>query len=74
MKIEVEESWYEKLNRWQEALELYEQKQLETPSAFHLTLGRMRCMSALGDWERLENLASICWSMPLKVKFLLSRS
>ena len=42
----MQESWYEKLNRWDEALEAYNRKYLETPvgSPAHLeaALGRLR--------------------------------
>ena len=42
----VQESWYEKLNRWDEALEAYERKYAGSPpgSAAHIeaALGRLR--------------------------------
>jgi hypothetical protein len=31
--IELKESWYEKLQRWEDALEAYERRQLEDPTS-----------------------------------------
>ena len=49
LHMELKESWYEKLQRWEEALEAYERKYAASPPASpaHLeaTLGRMRCAS-----------------------------
>ena len=46
LHMELKESWYEKLQRWEEALEAYERKYAASPPASpaHLeaTLGRMR--------------------------------
>jgi len=53
--------WYEKLSRYDDALEAYEMKQLENPPSVTLTLGRMRCVRALGEWERLQNLGRDLW-------------
>ena len=42
----AQESWYEKLNRWEEALEAYERKyhtSLGTPAHMDAALGRLRC-------------------------------
>ena len=43
----VQESWYEKLNRWDEALEAYSRKYQETPigspANLEAALGRLRC-------------------------------
>jgi phosphatidylinositol kinase/protein kinase (PI-3 family) len=52
---------YEKLQRWEDALEAYERKQLEQPSSADLALGRMRCLRALGEWDRLAQLSSDQW-------------
>jgi FKBP12-rapamycin complex-associated protein len=53
----VHETWHVKLQRWEDALEAYERKQLEAPDDFSLSLGRLRCMHALGDYQRASNLA-----------------
>jgi FKBP12-rapamycin complex-associated protein len=57
----LSEDWYEKLERWEDALAAYERQQQEEPENFELTLGRMRCLHALGEWESLSNLAADHW-------------
>ena len=49
------------MHRWEDALKAYDAKQLEDPLNFELTLGRMRCLNALGDWERLSQLSQEKW-------------
>lgn len=61
-KIAIDAEWYEKLNRWEIALDAYERKQLEFPRNFKVTLGRMRCLAALGNWERVHRLVSHTFS------------
>ncbi|XP_004346781.2 TOR pathway phosphatidylinositol 3-kinase TorA [Capsaspora owczarzaki ATCC 30864] len=61
IEITVHESWYEKLQQWDQALASYEQKQKEDPLNFQLTLGRMRCLNALGDWDELHRLCQDKW-------------
>ncbi|KAF9190501.1 phosphatidylinositol kinase- protein kinase tor1 [Haplosporangium sp. Z 767] len=61
--IELKESWYEKLHRWEDALAAYERKQLESPDDLQLTLKRMRCLHALGEWDALSSLAQEKWSL-----------
>ncbi|ORX99768.1 PtdIns-3-kinase tor2 [Basidiobolus meristosporus CBS 931.73] len=58
----LKESWYEKLQRWEDALAAYEKKQLEDPNSFDITMGRMRCLHALGEWEALSQLAQEKWT------------
>ncbi len=40
--IMIDESWYEKLGRWEDALDAYETKQHARPDDTELMLGRMR--------------------------------
>ena len=45
----LQESWYEKLNRWEEALEAYERKYqaaVGTAAYVDAALGRLRCASS----------------------------
>jgi len=88
---DLQESWYEKLGRWQEALHSYDKRiaavsvnlrpqdgthGLAGQSAFHsfdqppseipadmleLSIGKMRCLDALGDWPELINMAHSTW-------------
>lgn len=56
---------YEKLQRWDEALEAYERRLTrETPGSveYHSALlGRMRCLGALAEWEALSALCRQEW-------------
>lgn len=40
--IELKESWYEKLQRWDQAMEVYDKKQKEQPLNLEIAMGRMR--------------------------------
>ncbi|KAI9110481.1 hypothetical protein K1719_018347 [Acacia pycnantha] len=59
LDFQLKESWYEKLQRWDDALKAYTAKASQATSP-HLvldaTLGRMRCLAALARWEELNNL------------------
>jgi len=57
--LAIDESYYEKLHRWSDALKAYEAKQLEDPINSDLALGRMRCLSALGETEKLFRIAKV---------------
>ncbi|VDP09821.1 unnamed protein product [Soboliphyme baturini] len=50
IKVSIKERWYEKLHDWEKALDAYERKQEMNANDMELTLGRMRCLEALGDW------------------------
>ncbi|KAI8620292.1 armadillo-type protein [Chytriomyces sp. MP71] len=60
-KIELFSSWYEKLNRWEDALMAYEKKQEDDPDSLEALFGRMRCLSNLGEWEALNKLSQDRW-------------
>ncbi|RKP13354.1 hypothetical protein BJ684DRAFT_10183 [Piptocephalis cylindrospora] len=59
--LPLEESWYERLQRWDEALVAYERREAEDPGNFRLTLGRMRCLHSLGEWASLSRLSEEKW-------------
>ncbi|CAI9104219.1 OLC1v1002849C2 [Oldenlandia corymbosa var. corymbosa] len=63
--VQLKESWYEKLQRWDDALKAYTAKASQTSNP-HLvldaTLGRMRCLAALARWEELNNLCKEYWT------------
>ncbi|XP_013416422.1 serine/threonine-protein kinase mTOR-like [Lingula anatina] len=61
--IKVQERWYEKLHEWTEALSAYEAKQEKEPDNVQLTLGRMRCLEALGEWGQLYQLSCEKWPL-----------
>jgi FKBP12-rapamycin complex-associated protein len=59
--LELKETWYEELGRWQEALEFYERKASAGADDSDHVLGRLRCLDALGEWETLSELATNHW-------------
>lgn len=58
--VSKHEEWFERLGRWQEALEAYTKKAAEADSLV-LAMGRMRCLHALGEWEQLARLVDEKW-------------
>ncbi|XAR52952.1 Non-specific serine/threonine protein kinase [Bertholletia excelsa] len=65
LDVQLKESWYEKLQRWDDALKAYTAKASQASNP-HLvldaTLGRMRCLAALARWEELNNLCKEYWT------------
>lgn len=61
--IELKETWFEKLERWDEALGQYNRREEEGMESFETTMGRMRCLHALGEWDLLSNLSQQKWSL-----------
>ncbi|BGP55274.1 hypothetical protein JCM8202_000651 [Rhodotorula sphaerocarpa] len=59
--LELKEEWYIELERWDDALAAFERKAQEQPDSFDITLGRMRCLHALGEWESLAQLSQQNW-------------
>ncbi|XP_043711300.1 serine/threonine-protein kinase TOR [Telopea speciosissima] len=65
LDVQLKESWYEKLQRWDDALKAYTVKasQATTPHlVLDATLGRMRCLAALARWEEFNNLCKEFWT------------
>ncbi len=60
--VELKETWFEKLQRWDEALLAYQRRELEDPTSFDVTMGKMRCLHALGEWDLLSTLAQEKWN------------
>eukprot|EP00835_Amoeboradix_gromovi_P000423 NODE_15_length_42055_cov_0.634117.p1 type:complete len:2332 gc:universal NODE_15_length_42055_cov_0.634117:8372-15367(+) len=60
--ISMKESWYEKLGKFEDALRVYEEKQILEPNSIEITLGRLRCLSALSEWETISTISKEKWS------------
>lgn len=60
--LQLKETWYEKLQRWDDALEAYNRREKEEPDSMEVTMGKMRCLHALGEWEQLSKLAQERWT------------
>ena len=65
LQVELKESWYEKLQQWDEALEAYRKKQANSAknsaAALEAALGCLRCLAALAEWEELSKLCRDIW-------------
>lgn len=59
--IVLKESWYEKLQRWDEALKAYETKWQDDPDSYEAIFGILRCRHALGEWDELNGVAQEIW-------------
>ncbi|GMM28463.1 phosphatidylinositol kinase-related protein kinase [Martiniozyma asiatica (nom. inval.)] len=59
--LQLKETWYEKLQRWDDALKAYNEREKDEPDSTEITMGKMRCLHALGEWESLSQLAQNKW-------------
>lgn len=59
--LQLKETWYEKLQRWDDALKAYNEREKIEPENMEITIGKMRCLHALGEWEQLSELARSKW-------------
>jgi FKBP12-rapamycin complex-associated protein len=63
--IQLRETWFEKLERWEEALAFYIKREREIPEdqavPVEIVMGKMRCLHALGEWDALAHLAGNTW-------------
>jgi phosphatidylinositol kinase/protein kinase (PI-3 family) len=69
--IDVKETWYEKLENWQDALRLYERRLHENPNDTQAMVGTVRCLHSLGEYEALDQ---ICRTMQRRVNLATGRS
>ncbi|KAI0517914.1 TOR kinase [Xylaria bambusicola] len=64
--IQLRETWFEKLERWEEALNFYNKREREIPEdqpvPIDIVMGKMRCLHALTEWDALANLAGNTWA------------
>lgn len=64
--IQLRETWFEKLERWEEALQFYNKREAEMPQdqavPLDIVMGKMRCLHALGEWDALASLTSNTWA------------
>ncbi|KAI1276937.1 TOR kinase [Xylaria sp. FL0933] len=64
--IQLRETWFEKLERWEEALAFYNKREREIPEdqaiPIDIVMGKMRCLHALTEWDALASLAGSTWS------------
>eukprot|EP00210_Caulerpa_lentillifera_P007080 g6773.t1 len=65
--MQIKDSWYEKLHKWDQALTLYQRRAQTAPrgtlQSIEANLGCMRCYSALWDWQSLHRLCREQWAI-----------
>lgn len=54
--------WLEKLHRWEEALYAYSRRIDSEGETWEARYGQMRCLHALGEWERLLDVVKQRWN------------
>lgn len=54
--------WLEKLHRWEEALFAYNRRVDAEGESWEARYGQMRCLHALGEWERLLDVVKQRWN------------
>nr|ODN92931.1 atypical/PIKK/FRAP protein kinase [Cryptococcus depauperatus CBS 7855] len=65
MGMTTEVEWYEKLGRWEEALQVWNQRDADPDSKFHewdITEGKVACLHAMGEWEQLSDFVQARWA------------
>jgi hypothetical protein len=63
--IPLKDSWYEKLQRWEDALKAYSSQNNTSNNSNNKKeslLGQARCLYALGEWDSLYQITSNLWS------------
>ena len=56
--VDLRPSWYEKLGRYEDALQAYRRSRSTT---IEDTLGQLRCLTALGEWQQCARLVGNKW-------------
>ncbi|EME41618.1 hypothetical protein DOTSEDRAFT_73886 [Dothistroma septosporum NZE10] len=63
--VDLKETWFEKLQRWEEALMAYQAREENeggpNHASFEVIMGKMRCLHALGEWDTLSQIAQDKW-------------
>ena len=57
--------WYESLQCWDQALEIYRNHQYSGIENIANTIGKLRCLDALGEWEELYECSLDTWNKAL---------
>ncbi|CAK9293619.1 unnamed protein product [Gordionus sp. m RMFG-2023] len=60
-ELKSHEGWYEKLNEWDAALQIYSAKMKTEPSNENVKMGAAMCLEALGEWSQVLDLVEDYW-------------
>lgn len=63
--LQLKATWHEKLQRWEDALKAYSEREMREPDNMEVVMGKMRSLHALGEWEQLSELAQTKWTSSL---------
>ncbi|KAI0078720.1 phosphatidylinositol 3-kinase [Panus rudis PR-1116 ss-1] len=61
--VSKHEEWYERLGRWNDALNTYEKRLMDDPDNPDILIAKMRCLHALGEWDQLAAQVDEHWSL-----------
>lgn len=71
--LQLKETWYEKLQRWDDALQAYTDREKNGEDTPEVLMGKMRSLYALGNWSEIADLANDKWNtVPLHIQEKLS--
>lgn len=59
--LQLQETWYEKLQRWEDAMDAYSKRIEEGDTSPTVTLGYMKSLYSLSDWDSLAKFSSERW-------------
>lgn len=65
MEMSQDVLWYEKLGRWEEALQVWNDRAGDPDSAYddsQIAMGKAQCLHALGEWEELSDFVQVRWT------------
>ncbi|KAJ1787156.1 phosphatidylinositol kinase- protein kinase tor1, partial [Coemansia sp. RSA 2399] len=62
--IEESVEWYLKLQRWDEALAIYQRQEAENGPSYKNITGQMQCLFEMSDWETLVPMFERIWRGP----------
>lgn len=55
--LQLKETWYEKLQRWDDALQAYTERENSGEDTKEVMMGKLRSLFALGNWQQISYLA-----------------
>lgn len=59
--LQLKETWYEKLQRWEDALHSYNEREKSGENTPQVLMGKLRSLYALGEFRMLSDLISDKW-------------
>ncbi|CCK71085.1 phosphatidylinositol kinase family protein KNAG_0G00270 [Huiozyma naganishii CBS 8797] len=60
--LQLKETWYEKLERWEDALNSYNEREAAGEKSPEIIAGKVKSLYALGEWDRLSEIVTTRWN------------